>query len=390
MAKAKGPALTSIKQRALQTLKRKKMYEQQRDSMAAQSFNIEQVSASFAIETAKDSLDTVSAMKSAATQLKAETKKFNFAELENVQDDMADMMDDMNEIQEILGSVGQDIDESELEAELEGLEDEWAMEEAVAPQHAAPSYLATDLPAAPTGVKDKSTAAGVDEYGLPLAPVALRKRKKGVSLDEKRERILKIYHDNLEVYNLKEVEKLGSKAGVVLQTIKDVNQALVDDNLVDTEKIGSGNYFWSFPSKVAQQRKRKLEDLEAKRSDLKGKIESTKQAVAAQKSLRTDSDDRVVKLERLALLKSQIEEANRRMHVLSENDPDVESSERGGRPLDWYTHLHFDYACTSLMCDVDNVFNLKSWIIKKNSCSSAEVSLVEKWLGIKDDFDYVE
>ncbi|RHY64472.1 hypothetical protein DYB30_000514 [Aphanomyces astaci] len=350
MAKAKGPALTSIKQRALQTLKRKKMYEQQRDSMAAQSFNIEQVSASFAIETAKDSLDTVSAMKSAATQLKAETKKFNFAELENVQDDMADMMDDMNEIQEILGrsyGVGQDIDESELEAELEGLEDEWAMEEAVAPQHAAPSYLATDLPAAPTGVKDKSTAAGVDEYGLPLAPVALRhmsKRKKGVSLDEKRERILKIYHDNLEVYNLKEVEKLGSKAGVVLQTIKDVNQALVDDNLVDTEKIGSGNYFWSFPSKVAQQRKRKLEDLEAKRSELKGKIESTKQAVAAQKSLRTDSDDRVVKLERLALLKSQIEEANRRMHVLSENDPDV--LKKLGTARSCIHHLILTLRCT--------------------------------------------
>ncbi|ETW08927.1 hypothetical protein H310_01410 [Aphanomyces invadans] len=177
MAKAKGVALTSIKQRALQTLKRKKMYEQQRDSMAAQSFNIEQ--ASFAIETAKDSLDTVSAMKAAATQLKAETKKFNFTELENVQDDMADMMEDMNEIQEILGrsyGIGQDIDESQLEAELEGLEDEWALEEAAAPQHAAPSYLATDLPAAPSGHKDKPTpavAAGVDEYGLPLAPVAL-------------------------------------------------------------------------------------------------------------------------------------------------------------------------------------------------------------------------
>ncbi|OQR81352.1 charged multivesicular body protein 5 [Thraustotheca clavata] len=43
MAKTKGPALASIKQRAMQTLKRKKMYEQQRDSLAAQSFNIEQV-----------------------------------------------------------------------------------------------------------------------------------------------------------------------------------------------------------------------------------------------------------------------------------------------------------------------------------------------------------
>ncbi|POM81265.1 Meiotic nuclear division protein [Phytophthora palmivora] len=38
--------------------------------------------------------------------------------------------------------------------------------------------------------------------------------RKGVSLQEKRERILRIYHESKEVFNLKEVEKLGSKAGV--------------------------------------------------------------------------------------------------------------------------------------------------------------------------------
>lgn len=38
--------------------------------------------------------------------------------------------------------------------------------------------------------------------------------RKGVSLQEKRERILHIYHESKEVFNLKEVEKLGSKAGV--------------------------------------------------------------------------------------------------------------------------------------------------------------------------------
>ncbi|KDO18501.1 hypothetical protein SPRG_16177 [Saprolegnia parasitica CBS 223.65] len=176
MTKARGPALASIKQRALQTLKRKKMYEQQRDSLSAQSFNIEQ--ATFAIETAKDSLDTVSAMKTATAQLKAEHKKFNFEELENTQDDMADLLEDMNEIQDILGrsyGIGQDIDESELEAELEGLEDEWAMEEAAAPVDATPSYLAQDLPAAPTTATDRKEQRNpmVDEYGLPLAPVAM-------------------------------------------------------------------------------------------------------------------------------------------------------------------------------------------------------------------------
>ena len=36
------------------------------------------------------------------------------------------------------------------------------------------------------------------------------------------------------------------------QTIKDVLQSLVDDGLVDTDKVGTSNYFWAFPSKGSQ------------------------------------------------------------------------------------------------------------------------------------------
>ena len=49
--------------------------------------------------------------------------------------------------------------------------------------------------------------------------------------------------------NLKEIEKLGAKKGVVLQTIKDVNQSLIDDNLVETDRIGIGSFFWALPSR---------------------------------------------------------------------------------------------------------------------------------------------
>lgn len=41
-----------------------------------------------------------------------------------------------------------------------------------------------------------------------------------------------------------DVEKLASKKGVVLQSIKEVLQSLVDDDLVHAEKIGASNYFW--------------------------------------------------------------------------------------------------------------------------------------------------
>ncbi|KAJ3497572.1 hypothetical protein NMY22_g19685 [Coprinellus aureogranulatus] len=43
--------------------------------------------------------------------------------------------------------------------------------------------------------------------------------------------------------------KLGPKMkGIVSQTVKEVLQGLVDDGLVQMDKIGSSNFFWSFPS----------------------------------------------------------------------------------------------------------------------------------------------
>ena len=86
--------------------------------------------------------------------------------------------------------------------------------------------------------------------------------KKGLSWDDKREKILQIYYSNKEVYNLKEIEKLGAKKGVVFQTIKDVNQSLVDDNLVQFDKIGAGAFFWGLPSMGYQNRKVALANLD--------------------------------------------------------------------------------------------------------------------------------
>jgi hypothetical protein len=67
--------------------------------------------------------------------------------------------------------------------------------------------------------------------------------KKGVSFDDKRLRLLEIF-GRAEVFTLKEIEKIGSKEkGIVEQTIKDVLQTLVDDGLVETDKIGAGESF---------------------------------------------------------------------------------------------------------------------------------------------------
>ncbi|ORX43588.1 hypothetical protein BCR36DRAFT_141483 [Piromyces finnis] len=112
-----GAAKNSVKQKAMRVLKQKKMYENQRDQLMQQSFNMEQTS--FATENLKNTVTTVNAMKQANKQLKKQYKKVNIDKIEAMQDEMEDLLDQANEIQEALGrtyGLPEDIDEADLEA----------------------------------------------------------------------------------------------------------------------------------------------------------------------------------------------------------------------------------------------------------------------------------
>jgi charged multivesicular body protein 5 len=135
------------------------MYEQQRDQLSAQQFNVDQTS--FAIDTIKSTQTTVSAMKAAAKTMKKESKKINLNEIEDMQDDIEDMLEDVGEISEILGrsyGMPDGVEEEDLDAELACLEEEWANEPEIAESDAAaassdPAYSlpqgAMGLPAPP-------------------------------------------------------------------------------------------------------------------------------------------------------------------------------------------------------------------------------------------------
>eukprot|EP01062_Namystynia_karyoxenos_P048159 TRINITY_DN3658_c0_g1_i1.p3 TRINITY_DN3658_c0_g1~~TRINITY_DN3658_c0_g1_i1.p3 ORF type:complete len:218 (+),score=127.08 TRINITY_DN3658_c0_g1_i1:91-744(+) len=120
-----GPARQRLQQRGVQLLKQKKMYENHRGQVENQRFNMDQMK--FTTEQIKDTADQVAVMKHAAGVLKKETKAFDIGEIEKLQDDMQDVYDDANEIQEILSrnyAMTEDVDEADLEAELDALEDE--------------------------------------------------------------------------------------------------------------------------------------------------------------------------------------------------------------------------------------------------------------------------
>lgn len=65
-------------------------------------------------------------------------------------------------------------------------------------------------------------------------------KRKGLSIEEKRQRLLQLFYERKEVFQLKELEKIAPKEkGIVAQSVKDVVQSLVDDDLIDTDKIDS-------------------------------------------------------------------------------------------------------------------------------------------------------
>jgi hypothetical protein len=61
--------------------------------------------------------------------------------------------------------------------------------------------------------------------------------------------ILAWFHKTAQAHSIKDLEKTLPQVGAISSMhVKDYLQALADDNKIRVEKIGSGNWYWSFPS----------------------------------------------------------------------------------------------------------------------------------------------
>ncbi|XP_075705799.1 meiotic nuclear division protein 1 homolog isoform X2 [Rhinoderma darwinii] len=127
-----------------------------------------------------------------------------------------------------------------------------------------------------------------------------------------------------DVFQLKDLEKIAPKQkGITSMSVKDVLQSLVDDGMVDSERIGTSNYFWAFPSKALHARKRKLETLEGQFSEASQKKKQLEQSVQKAKVGRQDTEDRTKLAEELASLRQQREQLMTELEKYKECDPDV-------------------------------------------------------------------
>jgi len=200
---------------------------------------------------------------------------------------------------------------------------------------------------------------------------------KRMSAEEKRKAVMGIYHKTKSVYTEKEIVALITKAGVNSNTAGDINQNLVDDGLVDMQKIGGTKYYWSFPGKKDRELQVKYEATLTAIESTKSSFNEAKAKLADVKRGREEDDDgnRMKKLAKIDEMKKAKAALEKELEKLKENDPQALADLR--------KEMRF---CTeSANRWTDNLFQCKSYLVKKRSMSKKEAGQL---VGISSDFDY--
>ncbi|EIM82909.1 meiotic nuclear division protein 1 [Stereum hirsutum FP-91666 SS1] len=109
--------------------------------------------------------------------------------------------------------------------------------------------------------------------------------------------------------------------GIVSQSVKEVLQSLVDDGLVQTDKVGSSNFFWSFPSERGAIMQNRLDTAKETQVTNQKQLEEIKTSIEVEKSARNDTPERAAALDKLATVKKQISDLETELQAYGACDP---------------------------------------------------------------------
>ncbi|RHZ70477.1 hypothetical protein Glove_271g54 [Diversispora epigaea] len=199
--------------------------------------------------------------------------------------------------------------------------------------------------------------------------------KKGLSAAEKRKRLEALFHETKDFFQLKELEKIAPKRkGIVVQSVKDVLQELVNDNLVVQDKIGLSNYFWSFPSSALQSRTTKIEELTEELKKLKDKNVELQSSIEKASGGREESDNRKTLLKNLSELETKRINYKKELDHYKEHDPILLEAKK----------LHAEVALESANRWTDNIFIIQSYCSSKFGIERGDFN---KQFDIPEDLD---
>ncbi|EDL15412.1 meiotic nuclear division protein 1 homolog isoform X1 [Mus musculus] len=190
--------------------------------------------------------------------------------------------------------------------------------------------------------------------------------------------MMEIFFETKDVFQLKDLEKLAPKEkGITAMSVKEVLQSLVDDGMVDCERIGTSNYYWAFPSKALHARKRKLEALNSQLSEGSQKHADLQKSIEKARVGRQETEERAMLAKELSSFRDQRQQLKAEVEKYRECDPQVVEEIREANKV----------AKEAANRWTDNIFAIKSWAKRK---FGFEESKIDKNFGIPEDFDYID
>jgi hypothetical protein len=140
--------------------------------------------------------------------------------------------------------------------------------------------------------------------------------------------ILAWFHSTAVAHNIKDLEKaLPSVGSINGMHVKDYLQALADDNKIRVEKIGSGNWYWSFPSDERKAKEAVLDKTQQEHAKALATVSELQAKVDEAGIARADDPDMLMGIDRKALvaqhaeLTREVEILRGQMAAYSDQDP---------------------------------------------------------------------
>ena len=181
------------------------------------------------------------------------------------------------------------------------------------------------------------------------------KKKKGLSLEDKRQILLKLFKGSGSFFHYKDIEKHCTQNKLSFMIVKDLLAGITADNLLETEKIGSSSFYWSLPNRIYDAKKKQLEREVSNIENSKNEISNLKQKIEENKAIRVENDERKKNLEELAELNRQKKEYEKILKDFENKDPEkyeqlISTTENMGQLNSFW---------------IDNIFIVEQWMKNK-------------------------
>lgn len=180
-------------------------------------------------------------------------------------------------------------------------------------------------------------------------------------------------------HTLKDLEKtLPSIASINSMQVKDYIQALLDDDEIKVEKIGSGNWYWCFPGEAGAKRLEAKQRAAAEHQTVLAELEIVESRIANEEEARAEEKGEVAgktRKDHIALLKqleADIAVLKLELASYSDNDP-VEIEKQAALLL----KLKEDAETYT-----DQILSMEDWV-KTNGGTDKEsfVHMMRTWYG---------